>query len=320
MPLDQEYRQKLFAGAVSALPDFLLKHGPDTISKRLQVHGDKPFWDAISAHGKFNGYRPLAMSMMHGALPGLCYKIMQRGLTYPLNDFYKSKANHLLGPKISARYSTSISVLCGVAVGWSEPVLLLWADHLKVAAQTNQKAQQSIVRYAIDNKSELYRGLGVTMARNTLGSALFFGGTALIKERLDRSQFWNEHPTAKLACATMSGTVLRVAGPYCIDSIKTNVQSKGDQSGFELFKSILQKNGYVGTIKRLYAGASIKLASQALPVFTSWFLYNYMTQPQIKHRPLPAKKIEQNDAHMKQIHQNQAEENMNQTSKLTQKS
>ena len=57
-----------------------------------------------------------------------------------------------------------------------------------------------------------------------------------------------------------------------------------------------------------------------MPVFTSWFLYNYMTQPQIKHRPLPTKKIDINDAHMKQIHQNQAEENMNQTSKLTQKS
>ena len=50
------------------------------------------------------------------------------------------------------------------------------------------------------------------MAKNTLGSALFFGGTALIKERLDRSQFWNEHPTAKLACATMSGTVLELLG------------------------------------------------------------------------------------------------------------
>ena len=222
--MNDSHWHKIGYGAVSALPDFLLKHGPDTLSKRRQVYGHKSLLNSISPGGRFISYRALMFSMTHGALPGFCYKVMQRASTYPLNDYYSHMIHQQMVDSHCQSYPTMTALVSGVLVGWSEPVLLLWADHLKVAAQTNPDAQASIWRYARENRHALYRGFWVTASRNTLGSSLFFGGTAWVRERLNQSSELEAYAGVKIALSAMAGTLFRVAGPYFVDSVKTIIQ------------------------------------------------------------------------------------------------
>lgn len=209
-----------FSSASAGALEIAVFHPLDTVQKRL-MKNPYPIYDmklSFTENTKniFNitlrDPKTQRISLYPGVGWGLFYKIPQR--------VYKFTAQPIVEKYLKDHYMTESNTfwlkgISGAVVGAGE-VWLLPLDIAKLRKQLGSETQGN------DNIRRLYRGIGVTIIRNTFGSFCLFGMPELMKKALAGEK----KPTDMqklVAQFTGAATSIIVASPF--DVIKTRIQA-----------------------------------------------------------------------------------------------
>jgi predicted outer membrane repeat protein len=233
---------RLLGSASSGIFELLAFHPADTVAKRLMANRTVAINSLNAAEGVIfpvgpDGIRPASMTARWRSLfPGLGfaagYKVSQRTYKFAGQPFMKDVLNRNFGQDFDRTFGSTSKTMqhacAGSLVGIGE-VALLPLDVLKIKAQTNPEVLRGRGMLDIFAKegTKLYRGTGMTIARNAPGSFALFGGNAAVKDYVFRLKNHGDASFFQNFCASIGGAVASITVASPTDVIKTRIQRQG---------------------------------------------------------------------------------------------
>lgn len=145
-----------------------------------------------------------------------------------------------------------------------------------IASSVHYSGPRDVIRhtFATEGITGLWRGAGVTVARDSLGCGCFFYTFYYLKQRLPEEHAWS---TALAGAA--SGVAFWVAA-LPLDTVKTWVQNGSEASAYEAIAESISQNGLVCTATRLCRGWQVAfgrgMPSAAMTMTTYEAVSNYL--------------------------------------------
>ncbi|OMH78439.1 putative mitochondrial carrier [Zancudomyces culisetae] len=264
---------RVLGSATAGISELFLFHPVDTITKRLMNNQTKiftsgqPLSQGISTFNKVifrdaaeKGYFRRFTSLFPGLGYAAGYKILQRVYKFGgqpvvkdyLNKHYGSDFTRVFGKRNG---NAIMFATAGSLIGIGE-VVLLPLDVLKIKRQTNPEAfkGRGVFKIISEERLNLYKGTGWTMARNAPGSFALFGGSAIVKDYVFGLRDYNKATYFQNFCASIGGAVASLTVSAPLDVIKTRIQAKNFEvktSGFTIFKDLIKTEGWGGLFKGL---------------------------------------------------------------------
>lgn len=267
----------LFSGVAGVL-ELGIFHPLDTVVKRIQKSSQRTWQPGNSfvetvkqttqaANAIVFDYKKGLMqrikSLYQGAGPAGLYKVVLRTYkfgTQPvlcgmLHDGCGQQTKNWMGDRGGNIMLQSIS---GGMIGATE-VIMLPIDTIKVKMQTGQKDILNIIK---TERFNLYNGSSAAMVANALGSSVFFGVSAFVRELYGVSNPREAGFVINLVSATM-GAIPAVLVSNAADVIRTRAQStNGRVSSYSIFQKTIEQEGY-----RALAKGSLVRMFTATPKF-----------------------------------------------------
>jgi Mitochondrial carrier protein len=312
-------RNSLLAGSVAGITSTLACHPFDVIRTKMQSA-------SLSMSGSTNAARGpmqvVSQTLQHGG-----FKALYTGLALPLaaQAIYKATIftinnvtqasliqwNTATESAAAAPYSLTLTdhFICGFVAGGVNAALfvtpveyirsqLIRQHSLKAAGQhlpNAYKGTLDVIRATIKQSSlwGLWKGGAVTVARDSIGVAFFFGSMQWCQGYLTRQytsqrqeQDHTQQPTPSFAITMVSGAMAGlgywvVALP--LDSVKTWVQSDMADSAIQALTTCLREHGLNRTLVKLFAGYQVAygrgIPSAAITVASYSLCYSALQEP-----------------------------------------
>lgn len=238
------------SSAVAAVLEVGFFHPVDTVQKRLMVNS-KPIYDkqlslasnlTSACNIAFRSSKTNQFSLYPGLPWALTYKVSQRVIKFGGQPIIEEALKRQVFKPDTSFWPAATS---GALIGACE-VLIVPLDIYKIRKQTNSS-----------DKGMSYRGAGVTVVRNMVGSFTLFGMPELI-----RSYFWRGEPsgkTQKIASQFLAAaSCIVVASPF--DVVKTRMQSDShSQTAYKMASQLLKNNP-----SQFFKGIGPKALAQSL--------------------------------------------------------
>lgn len=213
------------------------------------------------------------------------YRVAQRGYKYGGHPVMKQALDKLIGEDYRLLFGdrqarVMLDGTAGLAIGIGEAPVLLPADLVKVRLQVNRPSVQEkgIIKFMVSEGWQLYRGLGVTMARNAIGATAFFTTYSYTREHMTQHQASATHlTTAQKLCASTIATIISITLSHPLDVMKTRLQSGLEpvgKSGFQIAAEMIQREGLFS----LWKGYFIKIPTAGPRVVFTYALAQTITE------------------------------------------
>ncbi len=262
------------AGLASSLLTFGIRWVPDCVVNR-QIVGS-----GVTNTGKsfFN----------IGIAWDLAYRVPGNTVIFPAQYHFKE---YLLNNLDECDRTRANKIAIQVATGWSvaltEAILFYPLDSMRTLAQTKPAVFQGrSVHYFLTHQSQLYRGLGLVMLRNSLTNIAGWGAKATAETSFEKTTLPFELQTM-LAALIFSFTRIVIGYPFAtvstliqVDTEKRVAASMKEKCQYVLAvtNNRLKEQGF----RSFYQGFALKGGSQILTMFLQMWLFNWWIHPERK--------------------------------------
>lgn len=259
----------ILSGAMAGILETAILYPFDTIGKRLQKNVGRVYqpgtsYSAALSKALFNNTTTANnffdnwMSLYSGMPWGFTYKTVQRAYKLgcqPLVQGYLEEHHAVLFQDVFQQHSQSaMHAAAGGMLGLGE-VFLLPIDAMKIKYQTNKAAYQGVNVLEIIKAENVFKGIGVTMLRNFVGSSVLFGTPYAIKEFFFTAKLKQPHDLA----LNLVSSAFSIFATSPFDVVKTRIQAEKESgSALKTAVNMLQTEGLFAFFK----GALAKTAMQ----------------------------------------------------------
>lgn len=290
------------AASTAGLVETLFFHPMDTTKKRIQKHegtirqAGVPYRASLSkvvfgSAAQANIFAKL-LSMYQGLSFALFYKIVQRGYKLGLQPTVKRKMKESWGEPFKRVFGVNadiaLNALAGGLLGSGE-VSFIFLDALKIKAQLNAEAYKGLSAYQILRMENLWYAWQVTALRNFLGSGLYFGAPALVKQHVFGLEADQKMTFFQNGATSTTGALLSIGVPNGFDVVKTRMQAKKHAaeetkiSAVKTAENILRQEGVRAFSKGLGTALVTNGPKSAFAMFATNWLRDKFSAPEEKY-------------------------------------
>lgn len=262
------------AGFASSLLTFGIRWVPDCVVNRKIVGS------SVTNTGKsfFN----------IGIAWDLAYRVPGGSVIFPAQYHFKE---YLLDNLDEHNRTRENKIAIQVATGWSvaliEATVTYPLDSMRTLAQTKPAVFQGrSIHYFLTHQSQLYRGLGLVMVRNSITNIAGWSAKAIAETSLEKTTMPFELQTM-LAALIFSLTRIVIGYPFAtigtliqVDTEKRVAATMKEKCQYVLSmtNNRLKEKGF----KSFYEGFVLKGGSQILTMFLQMWLFNWWIHPERK--------------------------------------
>ena len=210
---------------IAGISQTIIGHPFDTLKTLKQVYNNKSVFNILQYIKNKNGINYL----YRGYIPPLIGGCLQNSIIFS-SEYY-------INNKINNENNNKNNIYPGVLAGSFTSIIISPFELIKCKLQVNNKL--SLKEVVLDNKKNLFRGLGLTMLRDSIGYGIYFSSYRYLQEKYNNP----------LINGGISG-ILSWIYSYPVDVIKTKYQISN-----ESIKSIIKQQN----IKTLTAGLNIMI-------------------------------------------------------------
>jgi hypothetical protein len=232
-------KESFGAASMAGLIETTTFHPFDTMSKRLQKNVGPLRVDGETLGQGFarvalrvtpESTMPQVMGGLYSGLGwGLGYKFFQRGFKIGLQKPLQKEIQHAYGDEFESLFGKRANVvtqgIAGMILGVGE-IALLPLDAYKIKSQTNKAAYQGMSVLDIARKENLFKGMGLTIMRNSIGSFALFAVPELLKTEVMGYDTDSKVPLLSNIALKGAGAIASIVIASPPDVVRTRVLSE----------------------------------------------------------------------------------------------
>lgn len=209
----------------------------------------------------------------------LAYRIPANTVVFPAQRYCQD----LLLNKLDERDRTStnkiaIQALTGWAVGVAEPIVFYPLDSMRTLAQTKPAIfNGKSVHYFVTHQSQLYRGLGLVLVRNSATNLAGWSMKAVTETSLEKINMPFQLQTM-LASFVFSFTRILMGYPFATIGVLVQADTEKRRGALTMINHRLKEKGF----QSFYQGFLLKGGAQILTSFLQMWLFNWWIHPDRK--------------------------------------
>ncbi len=209
----------------------------------------------------------------------LAYRIPSNTVAFPAQRYFQECAlNNLDESDRTSTNKIAIQALTGWAAGVAEPVVFYPLDSMRTLAQTKPAVFNGrSVHYFMTHQSQLYRGLGLVLVRNSATNIVGWSMKAAAETSLEKTTMPFQLQTM-LASFIFSCTRILMGYPFATIGLLVQTDTEQRRGALTMINHRLREKGF----QSFYQGFVLKGGAQVLTTFLQMWLFNWWIHPERK--------------------------------------
>lgn len=209
----------------------------------------------------------------------LAYRIPANTVVFPAQRYFQEfLLNNLDECDRTRTNKIAIQTATGWAAGVAEPIVFYSLDSMRTLVQTKPAVFNGrSVHYFLTHQSQLYRGLGLVLVRNSVTNIVGWGAKAATEISLEKTNMPLELRTMP-ASFVFGFTRVAMGYPFATIGVLVQADTEKRRGALTMLNHRLKEKGFLS----LYQGFFMKGGAQILTTFLQMWLFNWWTHPERK--------------------------------------